>query len=62
MDREDWRDTVHGVAKSWTQLSDWTELKLINGNSQDKEANKNIGNETLSRNVNNKFAALEIKF
>ena len=26
MDREAWRATVHGVAKSWTQLSDWTEL------------------------------------
>ena len=22
MDREDWRVAVHGVAKSWTQLSD----------------------------------------
>ena len=22
MDREDWRAVVHGVAKSWTQLSD----------------------------------------
>ena len=26
MDKEAWRATVHGVAKSWTQLSDWTEL------------------------------------
>ena len=26
MDREAWRDAVHGVAKSWTWLSDWTEL------------------------------------
>ena len=26
MDREAWRAVVHGVAKSWTQLSDWTEL------------------------------------
>ena len=26
MDREAWRDAVHGVAKSWTRLSDWTEL------------------------------------
>ena len=26
MDREAWRATVHGVAKSRTQLSDWTEL------------------------------------
>ena len=25
MDREAWRATVHGVAKSWTWLSDWTE-------------------------------------
>ena len=26
MDREDWRAAIHGVAKSWTWLSDWTEL------------------------------------
>ena len=26
MDREAWSAAVHGVAKSWTQLSDWTEL------------------------------------
>ena len=26
MDREAWHAAVHGVAKSWTQLSDWTEL------------------------------------
>ena len=27
MDREAWHAAVHGVAKSWTQLNDWTELK-----------------------------------
>ena len=27
MDREAWHAAVHGVAKSWTWLSDWTELK-----------------------------------
>ena len=27
MDREAWRAAVHGVAKSWTWLSDWSELK-----------------------------------
>ena len=26
MDREVWRAAVHGVAKSWTWLSDWSEL------------------------------------
>ena len=26
MDREAWSAAVHGVAKSWTQLSDLTEL------------------------------------
>ena len=26
MDREDWCAAVHGVTKSWTRLSNWTEL------------------------------------
>ena len=26
MDREAWHATIHGLAKSWTRLSDWTEL------------------------------------
>ena len=26
IDREAWRAAIHGVAKSWTRLSDWTEL------------------------------------
>ena len=25
MDREAWHAAIHGIAKSWTQLSDWTE-------------------------------------
>ena len=29
MDREALRAGVHGVAKSWTQLSDWTDVKLF---------------------------------
>ena len=29
MDREAWRGAIHGVAKSRTRLSDWTELKWL---------------------------------
>ena len=29
MDREAWSSVVHRVTKSWTQLSDGTELKLL---------------------------------
>ena len=29
MDREAWHVAVHGVTKSWTWLSDWTELILL---------------------------------
>ena len=28
MVREAWQAAVHGIAKSWTRLSDWTELKI----------------------------------
>jgi len=29
MDREAWRAAIHGVSKSQTQLSDWTELREL---------------------------------
>ena len=28
MDREAWHAAIHGVSKSWTQLSNWTETKF----------------------------------
>ena len=34
MDREAWHAAVHGVAKNWTWLSDWTELSHPNGRKQ----------------------------
>ena len=29
IDREAWSAAVHGVAKSWTRLSHWTELRIM---------------------------------
>ena len=31
MDREAWHAAIHGVTKSWTWLSDWTELNWTEG-------------------------------
>ena len=36
MNREPWHAAVHGIAKSQTQLSDWTELKYIEGERKEK--------------------------
>ena len=48
MDREAWHAVVHGVAKSRTQLSDWTELNwnlnmTVVGDKDFKEVSKVIG-------------------
>ena len=29
MDTEAWLAAVHGIAKSWTWMSDWTEKKML---------------------------------
>ena len=45
MDREAWRAVIHGVAKSQTQLSDWTELNWkvkIAANWTNSATNKNV--------------------
>ena len=33
IDREPWCASVHGVTKSWTWMSDWTELRLLRHHS-----------------------------
>ena len=43
MDREAWRAAIHGVSKSRTGLSDWTELNLTSSNkSQGNQFFKNF--------------------
>ena len=37
MDREAWRAAIHGVTKSRTQLSDWTELNTYNQSRLDSQ-------------------------
>ena len=50
MDREAWRAAVHGVTKSQTWLSDWTELNtMLNARLDESQA----GIKTARRNTNN---------
>ena len=44
MDREAWRAAIHGVAKSWTQLSDWTELKWTEWFTQEEQVTNHYVN------------------
>ena len=43
MDREAWSAVVHEVAKSWTQLSHWTELRDFPGDPVVKNSPANAG-------------------
>ena len=36
MDRKAWRAVIHGVTKSWTRLSNWTELNWKNSKEKKK--------------------------
>ena len=49
MDREAWRAAIHGVTKSWTWLSNWTELNWTDVKSwligKDPDAGKDWGQE-----------------
>ena len=55
MDREAWRAAIHGVAKSQTRLSDWSDLiwyaEYIMRNAGLEEAQAGI--KIAGRNINN---------
>ena len=42
MDREAWRAAIHGVAKSRTQLSFWTELKAYFKSTLSQELSRKL--------------------
>ena len=50
MDREAWHAAVHGVAKSHTQLSDWTELK--NENEENKRSHADQKKNSMIPDIN----------
>ena len=43
LDRQPWRAAVHEVAKSWTRLSDWTELIAMKSSIYDMAKRKMTG-------------------
>ena len=50
MDREAWRAAVHGVANSWTRLSDCTELKPYQNTAVNKRKGPTQGPNFLEWN------------
>ena len=48
MDREAWRAAIHGVAKSWTRLSDWTELNWTESKKEQDMNPKTLGSQKLN--------------
>ena len=51
MDREAWLAAVHGVAKSWTRLSNWTELNALYIIGVPEEEKRESGIESLFKGI-----------
>ena len=50
MDRGAWRATTHGIAKSWTQLSNLACIKNIGGFPGGSDSKESACNENIKRN------------
>ena len=48
MDREAWRAAVHGVTKSQTQLSDWTDVELSHMTTSKYKVLQEVKKEEMS--------------
>ena len=60
MDREAWHAAVHGVSKSWTWLSDWTELNW-SPLTQNQNSDKAIISKTYKELLQIDFSKLNRK-
>ena len=61
MDREAWCAVIHGAAKSWTRLSDWTELKINLGGLDDDwiESIHKVGKNWYLHNIESFYPHME---
>ena len=48
MDREAWHAAVHGIAKSWIRLSNWTELTGVKFKKEGKKEGRKKTSNTIS--------------
>ena len=60
-DKEAWSAEVHGVAKSWRQLSNWTELNQLKKKKQQqkKQTPKHSGESKVTTQVVHVLILLE---
>ena len=61
MDREAWSAAIHGVAKSRTRLSDWTDLKVRKKNAQSVLIKARFNRRKLSKQLYGIIMGLQVK-
>ena len=62
MDREAWRAAIHGVAKSRTRLSDWTEVKDTSQVAIGEYSDKHLNVLMTPQGVLKSFRYWEVSF